>query len=51
MICQRLDDKDGCQRLVQALQMNRAMTRYLYLVIQDGTSAENELQLRGSRID
>jgi len=45
----RLDDKDGHTRLVMALQMSQAVTRHLWLLIQDGQAAQ--LNVRGSRID
>lgn len=47
----KLDDKDGHTRLVMALQINHAVKRHLWLMIQDGAAAVQEIQLRGKRID
>jgi hypothetical protein len=47
----RLDDKEGHTRLILALQMSSAVTRHLWHVMQDGSQARTQLQLRGSRID
>lgn len=46
-----LQDREGHTRLVMALQINTAVQRQLWLVIQDGHSAAHELSLRGKRID
>lgn len=47
----RLDDADAHTRLVLALQMSSAVSRYLWNAIQDGASATERIQLRGSRLD
>lgn len=47
----KLDDKDGHTRLVMALQINNAVRRHLWLMIQDGAVATESLKLRGRRID
>lgn len=51
MYAVRLDDKEGHTRLVLALQTSRGVGRYLWHAVQDGSSAGQELQLRGKRID
>lgn len=47
----KLDDTEGHQRLVLALQMQRAVERRFWAVIQEGHSAGEQIQLRGRRID
>lgn len=47
----KLDDKDGHTRLVMALQINDAVRKQLWLMIQDGAAANQEIRLRGKRID
>lgn len=47
----KLDDKEGHTRLVMALQISNAVKRHLWLMIQDGAAAVQEIQLRGKRID
>jgi ABC-type thiamine transport system ATPase subunit len=47
----KLDDKDGHTRLVMALQINNAVRRQLWQLIQDGAIATESLKLRGRRID
>jgi hypothetical protein len=47
----RLDDPTAHTRLVLALQISSAVTRYLYNAVQDGEQARERIQLRGSRID
>lgn len=46
-----LADKDSHTRLIMALQMSQAVNRNLWIVIQDGHQAAQNIQLRGSRID
>jgi hypothetical protein len=47
----KLDDREGHTRLVMALQISHAVRRQLWLLIQDGAAAVQEIQLRGKRID
>ena len=47
----KLDDEKAHTRLILALQTGRSVGRYLWTVIQDGASANQEVQLRGKRID
>jgi hypothetical protein len=47
----RLDDTDSHTRLVLALQMTSAVTRSLWNTVQNGVTAREQIQLRGSRID
>jgi hypothetical protein len=47
----RLDDHDGHTRLIMALQISSAVPRHLWHVVQNGVQAQEQLQLRGSRID
>lgn len=47
----KLDDKDGHTRLVMALQISNSILRHLWLMIQDGEIAVQEINLRGKRID
>jgi hypothetical protein len=47
----KLDDKDGHTRLVMALQMSKAIERQLWLLVQDGHEAVQQINLRGKRID
>jgi hypothetical protein len=47
----RLDDPEAHTRLVLALQMSSAVTRHLWRTVQDGATAREQIQLRGSRID
>lgn len=47
----KLDDKEGHTRLVLALQTSRAVGKFLWLAIQDGGNAVQEINLRGRRID
>lgn len=47
----KLDDTSGHTRLVMALQITQAVQRQLWLVIQDGANADDQISLRGSRID
>lgn len=46
-----LSDKDAHTRLVMAMQVNSAIKRQLWMMVQDGVSAVNEINLRGRRID
>jgi hypothetical protein len=46
-----LADKDAHTRLVMGLQTNAAVQRHLWMMIQDGVNAEQQIQLRGRRID
>lgn len=46
-----LSDRDAHTRLVMGLQTNHAVRRHLWLIIQDGHSAVEQIQLRGKRID
>jgi hypothetical protein len=47
----KLDDRDGHMRLVMALQMSKAIEKQLWLLVQDGYEAAQQIQLRGKRID
>jgi hypothetical protein len=47
----KLDDRDGHMRLVMALQMTKAVERQLWLLVQDGHEAVQQINLRGKRID
>lgn len=47
----KLDDNDGHTRLVMALQINMAVQKQLWLLIQDGAVAVDDIRLRGRRID
>jgi hypothetical protein len=47
----RLDDAAAHTRLVLALQAGRSVGKFLWLSVQDGASAGQELDLRGRRID
>lgn len=47
----KLDDVDGHTRLILALQVSHAVNRHLWAVMQDGELANQELRLRGRRID
>ena len=47
----KLDDRDGHQRLVLAVQMTKAVERQLWLLVQDGHVATQQINLRGKRID
>lgn len=46
-----LADKEAHTRLVVGLQTNAAVQRHLWMMIQDGVSAAQEINLRGKRID
>lgn len=46
-----LADSEAHSRLILALQMSSAVTRHLWRVVQDGTTAREQIKLRGSRID
>jgi hypothetical protein len=46
-----LTDKEAHTRLVMALQMSTAVNRNLWALIQDGSEAIADIQVRGSRID
>lgn len=46
-----LSDKEAHTRLVMALQMSSAVTRNLWVMIQDGHDAAEEIRMRGRRID
>jgi hypothetical protein len=46
-----LADKEAHTRLVMGLQTNAAVQRHLWMMIQDGVNAEQQIQLRGRRID
>jgi hypothetical protein len=47
----KLGDTDAHSRLVMALQMSLSVERQLWLLVQDGASAVEQINLRGSRID
>lgn len=47
----RLDLTEQHSRLVTALQVTRAVHRYLHKVILDGYNAQQMLDLKGRRID
>lgn len=47
----KLDDTEGQKRLILALQMTKALEKQLWLLIQDGHEAVQQIQLRGKRID
>lgn len=47
----KLSDPEAHTRLVLALQTSRCIHRYLWGVIQDGASAQQEINMRGRRID
>jgi hypothetical protein len=47
----RLDDERAHSRLVMALQVTHAVQHQIWLAVQDGYSAINDLNLRGRRID
>jgi hypothetical protein len=47
----KLDDVNSHTRLILALQTNQAVSRALWARIQDGHRAQDELNLRGRRID
>ena len=47
----KLDDRDVHMRLVMALQMSKAIEKQLWLLVQDGYEAAQQIQLRGKRID
>lgn len=47
----KLDDVAGHTRLILALQVSQAVSRHLWLVMQDGQAALQEINLRGRRID
>jgi len=46
-----LADSDAHTRLVMGLQTNDAIRQHLWLMIQDGHVATQEIDLRGKRID
>lgn len=46
-----LADRETHTRLVMALQMSTAVSRNLWVMIQDGKEAAESIRLRGSRID
>lgn len=46
-----LGDGDAHTRLVMGLQTNNAIRRHLWMMIQDGVSAAQDIRLRGKRID
>ncbi len=47
----KLDDHEAHSRLVMALQVAGAVRRRLWIVIQEGDMAREQLSLRGKRID
>lgn len=47
----KLDDVAGHTRLIVALQVSQAVNRHLWHVMQDGAAAQQEISLRGRRID
>lgn len=47
----KLDDVSAHTRLILALQVNGAIQRALWMRIQDGSAAMQEINLRGRRID
>lgn len=47
----RLDDKESHTRLVMAMQMTHAVSKHLWLLIQDGQVAADQINVRGKRID
>lgn len=47
----KLDDVAAHTRLILALQVNGAIQRALWMRIQDGSAALQEINLRGRRID
>jgi hypothetical protein len=47
----KLSDVEGQQRLVMALQMFNSVQKHFWLVIQDGYEANQQIQLRGKRLD
>ena len=47
----KLSDKEAHTRLILALQTSRCIHRYLWGVIQDGNAAQQEINIRGRRID
>lgn len=46
-----LADSEAHTRLVMGLQTNDAVRKHLWLLIQDGHAATDEINLRGTRID
>lgn len=46
-----LADKEAHTRLVIGLQTNNAVRRHLWMMINDGHTAVQQIQLRGKRID
>jgi hypothetical protein len=46
-----LADTEAHTRLVMGLQTNNAIRRQIWLMVQDGVSAVEEIRLRGRRID
>lgn len=46
-----LSDKEAHTRLIMALQMSTAVTRNLWVMIQEGHEATEAIRMRGRRID
>lgn len=46
-----LADKEAHTRLVMGLQTNSAVRRHLWMMVQDGVNAVQDIRLRGKRID
>lgn len=46
-----INDKEGHTNLVIALQVTRAVQHQIWLAVQDGINATEELNMRGRRID
>lgn len=49
--CVRLDDEQAHSRLVMALQVTHAVQKQIWMMVQDGFQAVEQLNLRGRRID
>jgi hypothetical protein len=46
-----LGDKEAHTRLIMALQMSTAVTRNLWVMVQEGVDAAEAIRMRGRRID